>query len=111
MVTTTEHATELPAGDDIPEARFTRLRRYNLFMGCPQARTATVVLRPPNDTERVRGSLTGAVITGLGPFDGSLGMTRLVDAVRCGEVKEVDQSLARSMTLRRRRTSLGDADG
>ena len=43
-MTTTADATERPTGEDIPEARFTRLRRYNLFMGVLHALQAVAVI-------------------------------------------------------------------
>jgi hypothetical protein len=49
--------------------------------------TATVVLRVPNEAERARGSLRGAVVTGLGAYDGALSVTDLTEAVRAGALR------------------------
>ncbi|MEO7150179.1 MAG: hypothetical protein ABIX46_00485, partial [Burkholderiaceae bacterium] len=49
--------------------------------------TATVVLRVPNEQERQRGSLTGAVVAGLGPYDGALSVPDLTEAVRTGVLR------------------------
>jgi pimeloyl-ACP methyl ester carboxylesterase len=49
--------------------------------------TATVVLRVPNEQERRRGSLTGAVVCGLGVYDGSLTVGKLTEAVRAGVLR------------------------
>ncbi len=49
--------------------------------------TVTVVLRRPDVDERQRGSLTGAVVTGLGAYDGALGASDLTAAVRAGVLR------------------------
>jgi hypothetical protein len=49
--------------------------------------TAVAVLRVPNNAERARGSLRGAVVTGLGPYDGTLSLTTLTEAVRAGALR------------------------
>ena len=49
--------------------------------------SATVVLRIPNEYERERGSLTGAIVTGLGRYEGSLSPTELTSAVRTGALR------------------------
>jgi hypothetical protein len=60
-------------------------QRLGLYPG--RVGTAIAVLRAPNEAERLRGSLRGAVVTGLGPYDGSLDMGRLTEAVRAGAIR------------------------
>lgn len=60
-------------------------QRLGLYPG--RVGTAIAVLRVPNEAERLRGSLRGAVVTGLGPYDGSLDMARLTEAVRAGAIR------------------------
>lgn len=55
--------------------------------------TATVVLRVPNLQERQRGSLSGAVVIGLGPYDGALSVGTLTDAVRTGVLRYLLQTI------------------
>ena len=50
--------------------------RHSLGLYAGPRGTATVVLRVPNEHERRRGSLTGAVVTGLGRYDGALSAGR-----------------------------------
>jgi CHAT domain-containing protein/pimeloyl-ACP methyl ester carboxylesterase len=61
--------------------------RYNLGLYAGPVGTAVVVLRPPNDAERLRGSLCGAVVTGLGKYDGTLAANTLTEAVRAGALR------------------------
>ena len=49
--------------------------------------TATVVLRQPNDAERARGSMLGAVVIGLGSYDVPLNAPDLTEAVRTGVLR------------------------
>ncbi len=49
--------------------------------------SATIVLRVPNLQERQRGSLGGAVVVGLGAYDGALSVGALTDAVRVGVLR------------------------
>ena len=49
--------------------------------------TAVVVLRLPNAAEKLRGSCSGAVVTGLGPYDGTLAANTLTEAVRTGALR------------------------
>ena len=49
--------------------------------------TVTVVLRKPALRKRGQGSLSGAVVTGLGAYDGALGASDLADAVRAGVLR------------------------
>lgn len=62
-------------------------QRYRLGLYAGATGTATVVLRVPNEQERRRGSLNGAVVCGLGAYDGSLTVRRLTDAVRAGTLR------------------------
>lgn len=61
--------------------------RYNLGLYAGPRGTAIVVLRAPNEQERQRGSLAGAVVTGLGAYDGALSVTDLTEAVRTGVLR------------------------
>jgi CHAT domain-containing protein len=49
--------------------------------------SATIVLRVPNLQERQRGSLGGAIVVGLGAYDGALSVGALTDAVRAGVLR------------------------
>jgi CHAT domain-containing protein len=61
--------------------------RYNLGLYAGPLGTATVVLRVPNAQERSRGSLYGAVVSGLGAYDGDLSVRDLTEAVRVGVLR------------------------
>ena len=61
--------------------------RYNLGLYAGPVGTAVVVLRLPNEAERLRGSSYGAVVTGLGTYDGTLAANRLTEAVRTGALR------------------------
>ena len=61
--------------------------RYCLGLYAGGRGTATVVLRVPNDLERQRGSLSGAVVTGLGSYDRALSPSDLTEAVRTGALR------------------------
>jgi CHAT domain-containing protein/pimeloyl-ACP methyl ester carboxylesterase len=60
--------------------------RMNLGLYAGAVGTATVVLRQ-NGLEQQRGTASGAVVTGLGTYDGSLSSTTLRDAVRAGVLR------------------------
>lgn len=60
--------------------------RKNLGLYAGAVGTATVVLHQ-NALEKRRGTASGAVVTGLGPYDGSLSSTALRDAVRAGVLR------------------------
>jgi hypothetical protein len=62
-------------------------QRYNLGLYAGPRGTATVVLRVPNEQERRRGSLSGAVVSGLGSYDGNLTVDDLTEAVRAGVLR------------------------
>jgi hypothetical protein len=49
--------------------------------------TVTVVLRKPALRKRGQAALSGAVVTGLGAYDGALGASDLADAVRAGVLR------------------------
>lgn len=61
--------------------------RYNLGLYAGALGTATVVLTAPNEAEQRRGSRRGAVIAGLGAYDGSLSVSRLTEAVRTAALR------------------------
>ena len=61
--------------------------RYSLGMYAGPRGTATIVLRVPNDIERQRGSMSGAVVTGLGSYDRALSPADLTEAVRAGALR------------------------
>ena len=61
--------------------------RYNMGLYAGPLGTAVVVLRLPNDAERLRGSFCGAVVTGLGKYDGMLAANTLTEAVRTGALR------------------------
>lgn len=67
--------------------------RYNLGLYAGPVGTAVVVLRLPNEAERLRGSSCGAVVTGLGSYDGTLSANRLTEAVRTGALRYLLQYL------------------
>jgi hypothetical protein len=64
--------------------------RLGLYAG-PRG-SATVVLAPPNETERRRGSLRGAIVAGLGRYDGALGARELTESVRTGALRYLLQA-------------------
>ena len=61
--------------------------RHSLGLYAGERGSATVVLRVPNEFERERGSLTGAVVTGLGRYEGSLSPVELTESVRTGALR------------------------
>lgn len=61
--------------------------RYDLGMYAGRLGTATIVLRSANEMERWRGSYRGAVVAGLGKYDGSLGVASLTEAVRTAALR------------------------
>ncbi|HEY5959938.1 MAG TPA: CHAT domain-containing protein, partial [Polyangiaceae bacterium] len=65
--------------------------RHSLGLYAGPRGTAVVVLRIPNEFERQRHSLRGAVVTGLGPYDGALSVSELTDAVRTGALRYLMQ--------------------
>ena len=67
--------------------------RYSLGLYAGPRGTATVVLRVPNELERQRGTLSGAVVTGLGPYDGAMSLAHLTEAVRTGVLRYLLQMI------------------
>ena len=67
--------------------------RYNLGLYAGPIGTAVVVFRLPNEAERMRGTLNGAVVTGLGTYDGTLSANQLTEAVRAGALRYLLQYL------------------
>ena len=61
--------------------------RSNLGLYAGPRGTATVVLRQPNDVESARGSMRGAIVTGLGSYDVPLTAVDLTEAVRAGVLR------------------------
>jgi hypothetical protein len=62
-------------------------QRHSLGLYAGPLGTASAVLRVPNELERARGSLRGAVVAGLGPYDGGLSVSSLTEAVRAGTLR------------------------
>ena len=76
-----------PAGSDAPGVLVTPnpLGSWPMFKKAVGA--ASIVLRVPNEQERRRGSLAGAIVTGLGAYDGNLSVSNLTEAVRAGVLR------------------------
>ena len=70
---------------ELLDGELSQRRGLGLYAGA--CGTATVVLRAPNDFERERGSLRGAVVTGFGRYDGTLSVQTLTEAVRTGALR------------------------
>ncbi|WP_310459840.1 CHAT domain-containing protein [Sphaerotilus sp.] len=66
--------------------------RYRLGLYAGPRGSATVVISPPNDAERRRGSLRGAIVVGLGRYDGALGARELTESVRTGALRYLMQA-------------------
>jgi len=62
-------------------------QRHALGLYAGPVGTVTVVLRVPKLQQRQRAALTGAVVTGLGSYDGALIASDLTDAVRAGVLR------------------------
>lgn len=62
-------------------------KRYNLGLYAGPRGTSTVVLRGPAGPGQRRARLTGAVVTGLGRYEGALSAADLTDAVRTGGLR------------------------
>jgi CHAT domain-containing protein len=65
--------------------------RYRLGLYCGPRGTATAVLRRPNDAEARRGTLRGAVVCGLGPYERPLSQRDLTESVRAGALRYLMQ--------------------
>ncbi|MEP6739635.1 MAG: CHAT domain-containing protein, partial [Caldimonas sp.] len=61
--------------------------RHRLGLYAGERGSAVVVLRVPNNIERQRGSMSGAVVTGLGSYDRPLSPSDLTEAVRAGALR------------------------
>nr|WP_316639628.1 CHAT domain-containing protein [uncultured Roseateles sp.] len=61
--------------------------RHTLGLYAGPRGTATVVLRVPSEIERQRGTLSGAIVTGLGQYEGALSLADLTEAVRTGALR------------------------
>lgn len=61
--------------------------RHTLGLYAGPRGTATVVLRVPSEVERQRGTLSGAVVTGLGQYEGALSLADLTESVRTGALR------------------------
>ena len=68
-------------------------QRHDLGLYAGPLGSATVVLQAPNRAEQVRGSLVGAVVTGLGDYSGALSQDALVQAVRAGVLRYLLQAV------------------
>ncbi len=62
-------------------------QRYGLGLYAGPSGTAVVVLRTPHAEETSSGSRVGAVVTGLGVYDGALSVTDVTAAVRVGVLR------------------------
>jgi CHAT domain-containing protein/pimeloyl-ACP methyl ester carboxylesterase len=69
--------------------------------------TASAVLLNATDIERQRGSYRGAVVAGLGPYDGSLTVGKLTDAVRTASLRYLITVLDSSAMARGNETIQG----
>ena len=68
-------------------------QRHSLGLYAGPLGSATVVLQAPNPAEQARGSLVGAVVTGLGDYTGALSQDSLVQAVRAGVLRYLLQAV------------------
>ncbi|WP_172843936.1 CHAT domain-containing protein [Variovorax sp. HW608] len=77
--------TEALIDTELMDGQLAQRRALDLYAG--PLGTAAVVLRTPSAIERRRGVLTGAVVTGLGSYEGSLSQDALMIAVRAGVLR------------------------
>lgn len=61
--------------------------RRGLGMYADRIGSATAVFRPCSDAERRSGSFRGAIVTGLGKYDGTLTCSKLTEAVCAGALR------------------------
>ncbi len=61
--------------------------RERLGVYASEIGTCAVVLQPPNSEEKSRGSLHGAVVVGLGPFNGQLSARQVAETTRAAVVR------------------------
>lgn len=71
--------------DRILEGALTERERLGLYAS--EVGTSAIVLRQPNELERARGSLRGAVIVGLGKYTGQLSTQQITETVRGGVLR------------------------
>ncbi len=81
--------------------------RNHLGLYAGAAGTASAVLLNGTDQERQRGSYRGAVVAGLGPYDGSLTVGKLTDAVRTASLRYLITVLDSSAMARGTETMQG----
>ncbi|MEJ8811013.1 CHAT domain-containing protein [Variovorax ureilyticus] len=77
--------TEALIDAELMDGQLAQRRALDLYAG--PLGTAAVVLRTPSAIERRRGVLVGAVVTGLGSYEGSLSQDALMVAVRAGVLR------------------------
>jgi len=70
---------------ELLQGDLTERRSLGLYAG--QRGAVVVALRMPRDRLRSRTSLAGAVVTGLGPYDGALSLAELTESVRFGVLR------------------------
>jgi CHAT domain-containing protein len=77
--------TEALIDSELMDGQLAQRKALDLYAG--PLGTAAVVLRAPSALDRRRGVLTGAVVTGLGRYEGSLSQESLMLAVRAGVLR------------------------
>ena len=77
--------TEALIDTELMDGQLAQRKALDLYAG--PLGTAAVVLRAPSALDRRRGVLTGAVVTGLGRYEGSLSQDSLMLAVRAGVLR------------------------
>lgn len=77
--------TEALIDTELMDGQLAQRKALDLYAG--PLGTAAVVLRAPSALDRRRGVLTGAVVTGLGRYEGSLSQDSLILAVRAGVLR------------------------
>ncbi|WP_440532349.1 CHAT domain-containing protein [Variovorax sp. YR566] len=77
--------TEALVDGELMDGQLAQRKALDLYAG--PLGTAAVVLRTPSTLERQRGILAGAVVTGLGRYEGNLSQEALMLAVRAGVMR------------------------
>ncbi|SDC44680.1 CHAT domain-containing protein [Variovorax sp. CF079] len=77
--------TEALVDTELMDGQLAQRKALDLYAG--PLGTAAVVLRAPSALDRRRGVLTGAVVTGLGRYEGNLTQDALMLAVRAGVMR------------------------
>lgn len=77
--------TEALVDAELMDGQLAQRKMLDLYAG--PLGTASVVLRAPSAIDRRRGVLTGAIVTGLGPYEGNLSQDALMLAVRAGVLR------------------------